>query len=533
MISNARLALLSGLLCILAWPVDGISFFIFLAFIPLLAVEQGLRGENKKRSGWKVFGYSYMAALIWNLGTTWWLFNASVVGMLFANLANSSFYALLFTIYHWAAKRMPQRSAYIFFVSLWLAFEKGHQLWDFSWPWLNLGNVFSESIHWVQWYEYTGSFGGSLWVLLVNILGFEILKKWQPQQGATALLKRSIPWWLAIAVPITLSLVVFVRVPKATKTTNVAVIQPNIDPYTEKYKYSNTAFLELLSDLVQPLKKEKVDFILTPETYFAAGAGEELNAFPQNPFYSKFQQLATQYPSTHWVMGIQFYQLYFSETPPNYTANQIKEKVWVDYYNSAFGVQVAHPIEVYHKSKLVVGVEDMPFKKYLKPLLGNLMLDLGGTISSRAKQAQRSVFTHGDFNIKIAPIICYESIYGEFVTEYVRLGAQFLGIITNDAWWGNTPGHQQLLSYSRLRAIENRRAIARSANTGISAFINARGELEQTLGYTQKGYLLGAVPLYDTITFYSTYGDYLARWAVFLAGLFFLLALSNRLKQHD
>lgn len=235
MISNARLALLSGLLCILAWPVDGISFFIFLAFIPLLAVEQGLRGENKKRSGWKVFGYSYMAALIWNLGTTWWLFNASVVGMLFANLANSSFYALLFTIYHWAAKRMPQRSAYIFFVSLWLAFEKGHQLWDFSWPWLNLGNVFSESIHWVQWYEYTGSFGGSLWVLLVNILGFEILKKWQPQQGATALLKRSIPWWLAIAVPITLSLVVFVRVPKATKTTNVAVIQPNIDPYTEKY----------------------------------------------------------------------------------------------------------------------------------------------------------------------------------------------------------------------------------------------------------------------------------------------------------
>ena len=96
-----------------------------------------------------------MAALIWNLGTTWWLFNASVVGMLFANLANSSFYALLFTIYHWAAKRMPQRSVYIFFVSLWLAFEKGHQLWDFSWPWLNLGNVFSESIHWVQWYEYT------------------------------------------------------------------------------------------------------------------------------------------------------------------------------------------------------------------------------------------------------------------------------------------------------------------------------------------------------------------------------------------
>ena len=150
-------------------------------------------------------------------------------------------------------------------------------------------------------------------MLLVNILGFEILKKWQPQQGATALLKRSIPWWLAIAVPITLSLVVFVRVPKATKSTNVAVIQPNIDPYTEKYKYSNTAFLEQLSDLVQPLKGKS--WLHPYPRYFAAGAGK--NSMPFLKVHlQKFQQLATQYPSTHWVMGIQFYQLYFLKPLP-------------------------------------------------------------------------------------------------------------------------------------------------------------------------------------------------------------------------
>ena len=96
---------------------------------------------------------------------------------------------------------------------------------------------------------------------------------------------------------------------------------------------------------------------------------------------------------------------------------------------------------------------------------------------------------------------------------------------------GNTQGHQQLLSYARLRAIENRRAIARSANTGISAFINAKGQVEQTLAYGKEGSLTANVKLHDQLTFYSVYGDYLARWSIFLFGLLFCIALSGRLKE--
>ena len=96
---------------------------------------------------------------------------------------------------------------------------------------------------------------------------------------------------------------------------------------------------------------------------------------------------------------------------------------------------------------------------------------------------------------------------------------------------GNTQGHQQLLSYARLRAIENRRAIARSANTGISAFINAKGEIEQTLAYEAQGSLAVTVKLHNKLSFYSVYGDYLARWSIFLFGLLFCIALSGRLKE--
>ena len=139
-------------------------------------------------------------------------------------------------------------------------------------------------------------------------------------------------------------------------------------------------------------------------------------------------------------------------------------------------------------------------------------------------QGERSVFRLNN-DALVAPIICYESVYGEYVTDYVENGAQFLAIITNDAWWGNTQGHQQHLSYAKLRAVENRRAIARSANTGISAFINEKGEIIASLGYEEQGALRGEVSLNDELTFYVRHGNYLARIAQFLALFIFLFAM--------
>ena len=77
-------------------------------------------------------------------------------------------------------------------------------------------------------------------------------------------------------------------------------------------------------------------------------------------------------------------------------------------------------------------------------------------------------------SIAIGCAVCYESIYGEFCTDYVRKGARAMTVITNDAWWGDTPGHRQHCNYSRLRAIELRREIARCGNTGISCIIDGR-----------------------------------------------------------
>src|SRR5690554_823850 len=164
---NILLALLSGILLAISWPTYGFPVFIFVAFVPLLFVEKNIRTSHKNTKI-KVFGLTYLTFLIWNLCTTSWLYYADVFGMLFANLVNTLLMSLVFLLYHISARRFPRKWGLLFLITLWISFEKLHLHWDFSWPWLNLGHVFSENVSWIQWYEFTGTFGGTLWVLLIN-----------------------------------------------------------------------------------------------------------------------------------------------------------------------------------------------------------------------------------------------------------------------------------------------------------------------------------------------------------------------------
>ena len=121
----------------------------------------------------------------------------------------------------------------------------------------------------------------------------------------------------------------------------------------------------------------------------------------------------------------------------------------------------------------------------------------------------------------IGTAICYESVYGEHCAKYVRKGARLLTVITNDAWWGNTPGYRQHLSYSRLRAIETRRWVARCGNTGISAIIDPCGRILDRTPWWEEAVLQGSVQLLQGQSFFVRYGDMVGRVCVFL----FLLLL--------
>ena len=531
MIKNFFLAILSGSLLAASWVTYGITPLIFIAFVPLLLADSHIRSHYKHTKR-KIFILSYIAFLIWNIVSTWWIWNSTEVGAVLAISINSLLMSLTFLLYHLVAKRSTQKLSLIFLVAIWLSFEKFHLWWDISWPWLNLGNVFSEKITWIQWYEYTGTFGGSLWVWLLNIIFYIAAKDYLTDKNRALLAKRVGIAMLFFAIPVVISYYIYINYSeKGLKTADVVVLQPNIDPYEEKYQVNNEDTSKAISYFLLNKLDHKVNFVITPETMLARNIliDELANSAPVNTLKNLF----LAFPQVNWVVGVSL--LKFIEDKKDVTAqsNYLAEKdIWYNDYNSAFLLNYDYfrsdTLPLYHKSKLVVAVENFPYQQILKPILGDMLIDLGGTVALKTTQSERSVFTGRETFGKAAPIICYETVYGEFVTDYIKKGANFLAILTNDAWWGDTQGYKQLLSYTRLRAIETRRSVARSANTGISAFINGRGDILKALPYRDFNTLRCTIALNEEVTFYVRMGDYIARIAGFLAFFIFLYAIVKK-----
>ncbi|WP_312766531.1 apolipoprotein N-acyltransferase [Epilithonimonas sp.] len=535
---NLLLALISGVLLAISWPTYGIPFFIFFAWVPLLMMEHNIaKFSNIKKKKLAVFCYSYLTFLIWNWVTTGWLYNSqlpdgskSLLAVLFPVLTNSFFMALVFVFYHIYKKSQGTYFGLVFFVAIWMAFEKLHLVWEFTWPWLNLGNVFAEYHQFIQWYDTLGATGGSFWILICNVLAFYTIRIWEAGRIRKSLIKNVLMTAGCIILPMVISLVKYYNyTPETVGSINVTMLQPALDPYTEKYqKDSLTIESDLLklateNSVLQNDKKSKIDLYLSPETSLPGPGSISERGFNNSLLINNIKTFLSQHPKSIFSGGISSYYVYKEDEKKPSTASYLdRQGIWVDEYNSAIQIIPNQQPEVYHKAMLVPGVEIFPYINFFKPILGDVMLDLGGTTRSLGISNERKVFANPYNQSVIAPIICYESIYGEFVTGYVKKGANLLTIVTNDSWWGYSQGHKQLLVYAKLRAIETRREIARAANSGTSAHINSRGDIVDELPYGAKGALTAKVKLIDKETFYTKSGDFLSRLCLFVIGALLL-----------
>lgn len=535
---NLLLALISGVLLAISWPTYGIPFFIFFAWVPLLMMEHNIgKFSNIKKKSLAVFCFSYLTFLIWNFVTTGWLYNSqlpdgskSLLAVLFPVLTNSFFMALVFVFYHIYKKSQGTYFGLVFFVAIWMAFEKLHLVWEFTWPWLNLGNVFAEYHQFVQWYDTLGATGGSFWILICNVLVFYTIRIWEAGRIRKSLIKNVLMTAGFIILPMVISLVKYYNYSvKPIGTINVTMLQPALDPYTEKYqKDSLTIESDLLklaaeNSVLQSDKKSKIDLYLSPETSLPGIGGFSERGFNNSLLINNIKTFLSGHPKSVFSGGISSYYIYKEDEEKPSTASFLdRQGIWLDEYNSAIQIIPNQQPEVYHKAMLVPGVEIFPYIKVFKPILGDAMLDLGGTTRPLGISKEGKVFANPYNKSVIAPIICYESIYGEFVTSYVKKGANLLTIVTNDSWWGYSQGHKQLLVYAKLRAIETRREIARAANSGTSAHINSRGDIVDELPYGAKGALTAKVNLIDKETFYTKSGDFLSRICLFVIGALLL-----------
>ncbi|PUZ29238.1 apolipoprotein N-acyltransferase [Chitinophaga parva] len=517
------LSILAGILLWLAWPSSPGTVFIFVALTPLLWLADQVK--NKKA----YWAWMLLAFTIFNVGTTWWVGNTTVPASgVFANLFTALLMTIPFTSFYGVRKRLGRNWGYVALVVYWMTFEYVNLTWEFAWPWLSLGNAMAMHPDWVQWYEFTGVGGGTLWILVVNIMLYECwrglpeidMKYLKPILGR--LWKPAV---VLFVVPFVVNMAATFKYTPPVKASGVEVVivQPNVDPYG---KFGPNEEDDQLNNLLQ-LSAQQVTpntrYIIWPETAILNGQIAEESTLPFNPVVQRIVAFLKQHaPGAKLVTGATTWKLY----PPNavdvpYTAQQLPpDGIRGDYFNAAIQVDTAGQVQAYHKSKLVPGVEIIPYVRYL-PFMSTFALDMGGAAGGCGLTPGVTLMTgrvklpgtSAGQKAAVAPVVCYESVFGEYMARQVREGADFLVIMTNDGWWGNTEGYRQHFNYARLRAIETRHWIARSANTGISAFISPKGEVVDPQPYWKAAVIKNNVTFSNTRTLYVRWGDYLYKAA--------------------
>ncbi len=522
------LSLLGGVLLSFAWPERGFAPLLFIGFIPFLFIEDHLLSNRERYHWFSAFKNTYPGFLLWNVLTTWWIWNSTDFGAIMAWMLNAFFMAAIVTIYHLVRRATPARGPVIL-VFFWISFEYWHHNWEGTWPWLSLGNGFAGWHRWVQWYEYTGIFGGTLWILIVNILLFLSLKRWMNKEKK---FKTFLPASIALILSILIIIQSYSLYRNHSETphpVDVVVVQPNLDPYGDQFELPASEVLRINLDLARQKLDSNVDYILSPESAIQEGIWED--RIDESPSVGALRQFTQENPNAAYLIGASTYHRFAPGEKLSATARKFRSSEGhYDAFNTALYFENGNTPSLHHKSKLTPGVEKMPFSRLMKPL-ENLAFNMGGTVGSLGTDKERTVFARQQDGMKVAPVICYESVFGEYVTEYVRKGAGLVFVITNDGWWGDTPGHRQHLTFSKLRAIETRRSIARSANTGISCFIDQRGDIFQATNYWEPAVIRQTLNYNEEITFYVKYGDYIGRLSAFTAVFLILIAISVRLRR--
>mgnify|MGYP002854495940 CR=1 FL=1 len=516
------LLLIAGFAVLMSLPflVPHLGFLALVGFVPLFCLSRAMDLLPLRHP----FRYYFAAFLLFNVFTTFWIWFVSPVGAVAALLLNALQMAAVFAIGRWGGRvlrrtlpspRMAEILSLLFFILVWLAWEHVYFDVELSWPWLCLGNAFLYSPRLVQWYEIFGAVGGSAWILLCNAAIYLTLTAEGRRRQRLSLAVAA----LLVFLPILGSEIRYAgyRTPQEDPV-EVVVIQPNVDPFSKYGVQSQSALDARLVALMQASVTPDTRFVITPETFTYNVDADQ----PQtSPSIARYQAFLAEHPGTEMLLGALTYRNIAAHGKPTRSARPRSDGLWTDVYNTALVLDGAQVYGQYVKSKLVPGVEIIPYENAL-PFLGRLIEKFGGSSSSYGTQAEMEAIPTGNGHA-LGAMICYESVYGDWSRQATRKGAGFLSVITNDGWWGDTPGYRQHFHMARLRAIENRRDVVQAANTGISGFIDQRGDVVSRTGWWEETTLRGEIRRNDALTPFVRYGDRVGRIAAYA----FLVSLTT------
>jgi len=520
--TNIVLAISTGILFGCSFPPIPLGPLACIALVPLLLLTERLRSHRSR------FLYSYLTFFVASCIALYWVGGFTHAKDPFLMLAGGLlllweplFFSVIVLSYLVVRRSFGLNAGLVALPFIWISFEWLYALGEFAFPWLTLGNTQTYQLAKIQFAELTGVYGISFWLVILNVLFFFLLTGAMRKKEELSL-KTNLAVTGAIAVVYLLPNFYSMTIDENRFSSSglppltVGIVQPNVDPWA-KWDDSKT---------IAGREQQIGEFLrMTGEQ---KKAGVQMSVWPETAILFDLPAMTGEREKVRHVLdsldisltsGYIGYKYYENGIAPAASSVIRGTHIHYDSYNSILYFEPKYDrIQSYEKMRLVPFAERIPYAGSISFLIEPLRWGVG--ISNWGIGRDSTVFDDSVRHAKFLAMVCYESIFPEFVSAFVKKGAQFLVFITNDSWWGNTSGARQHCQYAVLRAVENRRWVVRCANGGISCFIDPLGRLYQATQMYTRASITGSIIPRSELTFYAKHGDWLPRIAGIVSGLF-------------
>ena len=440
------LLLLSSLLLILSFPNFNLSCLAFIGFVPLFFAIQNQPPK-------KVFLISYLCGFLFYLGTLYWLYHVTIFGLIVLCLYLALYFGIFGLIFKCVRCQVSGvRTFLIPFAWIFLEYTQAHLFTGFGWTLLGYSQY--KNLPLIQIADFAGVYGVSFVIMLANVAIYRLFKR---------------SFREIIIAGMVLVAVVAYGIIKETEdgersTVKISVAQGNIPQEMKWDPDAAESILDRYIDLTRLAAFDAPDLIIWPETSFPG-------FFPLSPPSPQRGEGKGEGGPAQLVLDL----AKDINIPILLGANTYEGLL--NFNSAVFVSNKGETSERYDKIHLVPFGEYVPFSEKF-PVLRNLVLgELGEFTAGQDFKIFKLTTNDLRLTTNFATLICYEDIFPEISREFVKNGAQFLVVITNDAWYGKTSAPYQHAACSVFRAIENRVPVVRCANTGLSCFIDSRGRI--------------------------------------------------------
>lgn len=499
------LPICTGMLLGISALPSNIYHLSFIAFIPLLLASDYALAYKKPLL---TFALQLLIALvIFYLWAGYWILQTANLGFLLGLALVLPFLVLVPYILF---KRKGNKKSALYFIAVWLTVEMIQSYFQLGSPFYNLGNNLGANPKLIQWYEFTGAAGGTLWILVVNILVYSLIKTLNKERKKW--IKKGALLLAALIIPVIISIAIFYSHEERGPSVETLVVHPSTDNSDVKYRVNIYELMDIYLDIILPELTESTEYVVLPETAITnAGWVKDFN---RNLVFNHFYKHTDSFPNLKLITGAVAYE----EIPNVEKIRNYKKipgirysenyKTWYYTYNAALQLENNRPPQMRVKEGLV------PFQEYAPyPLIMPRLSPVGIDFQFSRRDVNRDVFTSANSRITAA-IVCYEVVFSKLFYNAARNGAQAFFVILNEGWYDSKKVPKQFLQLSAIRAVENRRSIAHSSNMGISAFINQRGEVIDRTDSKSADFLKGELRMNRKITFAARMGNYIEKLAL-------------------